>query len=44
MKKLGIVLIIVGIAISVITGISFKEEETVVEIGDIEITRKKKGK
>ena len=41
MKKLGIALIIIGIVITIFTGITFKKEETVAEIGDIEITREK---
>ncbi len=41
MKKLGIVLIILGIVISVFSGITFKQEESIVEIGDFEITREK---
>lgn len=41
MKKLGIVLIILGIVISVFSGITFKQEESIVEIGDVEITREK---
>jgi len=39
MKKLGILLIIVGIAITIFSGISFKTEESVVEIGEYEVTR-----
>lgn len=41
MRKLGIVLVIVGIVISVFTGITVKQEESVVEIGEIEVTREK---
>lgn len=41
MKALGIVLIILGIVVTVFTGISFQEEESVAEIGDVEITREK---
>ncbi|MFO7923186.1 MAG: hypothetical protein R6U58_05800 [Bacteroidales bacterium] len=41
MKKFGIVLIILGIVISVFSGITFKQEESIVEIGDVEITREK---
>jgi hypothetical protein len=41
MRKFGIVLVIVGIVISVFTGITFKREESVVEIGDVEVTREK---
>jgi len=39
MKKLGILLIIIGIVITIFSGISFKTEESVVEIGDYEVTR-----
>jgi drug/metabolite transporter (DMT)-like permease len=39
MKKVGIVIIVVGILITVFTGISFKTEEDVVEIGEFELTR-----
>ena len=41
MKKIGIVLIILGIVISVFSGITFKQEESIVEIGDMEVTREK---
>jgi len=41
MKKAGIVIIVVGILITVFTGISFKTEEEVVEIGEFELTREK---
>ncbi len=41
MKKFGIVLIILGIVISVFSGITFKQEESIVEIGDMEVTREK---
>lgn len=39
MKKIGIVLIIIGIVVTIFSGISFQKEESVVEIGDYEITR-----
>jgi drug/metabolite transporter (DMT)-like permease len=39
MKKAGIVIIVVGILITIFTGISFKTEEEVLEIGDYELTR-----
>ncbi len=41
MKKFGITLIILGIVISVFSGITFTQEEEIVEIGDIEVTREK---
>lgn len=39
MKKLGIALVVIGIVISLFTGISFRKEESLVEIGDYEITQ-----
>ncbi len=39
MKKLGIGLIILGIVVTIFSGISFKKEETVVEAGEFELTR-----
>ena len=39
MKKIGVILIVVGIAITIFSGIAFKTEEKVLEVGDIEITR-----
>ena len=41
MKKIGIILIILGIVISVFSGITFRQEEEILEIGDIEVTREK---
>ena len=41
MKKIGIILIILGIVISVFSGITFRQEENIVEIGDVEVTREK---
>ncbi len=41
MKKLGIGLIIIGIVITIFSGIAFKTEESVVEIGEFEVTREK---
>ncbi|ASB49656.1 hypothetical protein [Alkalitalea saponilacus] len=41
MKKIGIILIIIGILITIFTGISFKTEEDVVEIGEFAITQEK---
>ena len=42
MKKVGIVIIVVGILITIFTGISFKTEEEIVEIGEFELTREEK--
>ncbi|MFW5793679.1 MAG: hypothetical protein ACOCWC_05295 [Bacteroidota bacterium] len=41
MKKIGIILIIIGIAITILSGISLKTEEKVLEIGNVEITHEK---
>ncbi|TVR69518.1 MAG: hypothetical protein EA408_12500 [Marinilabiliales bacterium] len=41
MKKFGIALIILGIVITVFSGITFKQEESIVEIGDVEVTRER---
>ncbi len=41
MKKFGIVLIILGIVITVFSGITFHQEESIVEIGDVEVTRER---
>jgi hypothetical protein len=42
MKKTGIVILIIGVLIAVITGITFITKEKVVDIGEIQITRDKK--
>ncbi len=39
MKIAGIILVIAGIFILIFTGISFKQEETVLDVNDYEITR-----
>ncbi len=39
MKKVGIIIIVVGILITIFTGISFRTEEEIVEIGDYELTQ-----
>lgn len=41
MKKIGVTLVIIGIVITIFSGISFKREESLIEIGDYEITREK---
>jgi hypothetical protein len=41
MKKIGIALVVAGLVISIFTGISFRKEESLLEIGDYEITREK---
>ena len=42
MRKAGIVLIIVGIIITIITSISFFTKEKVLDIGKVEITKDQK--
>ncbi len=39
MRKIGIALIVIGIVVTIFSGISFQREESVVEVGDYEITR-----
>ena len=39
MKKLGIAFFVIGIVIKIFSGIAFQREDTLVEIGDYEITR-----
>lgn len=39
MKKAGIIILIIGLLITIFTGIKFVTKERVVEIGGIEITR-----
>lgn len=41
MKTIGIILIVAGVAITIFTGVSFQQEESVVEIGDLEVTQEK---
>jgi hypothetical protein len=42
MKKTGIIVLIIGLAFTVITGLSFFTREKVVDIGALEISAKKK--
>jgi hypothetical protein len=42
MKKLGIALIIVGIVVALITGISFFTKKKVLDVGKVEITKDEK--
>jgi hypothetical protein len=42
MKKVGIVILIAGLLITVFTGVKFVTKEKVIEIGEIEVTRDKK--
>lgn len=39
MKKIGIILIVVGILMMVFTGFSFEKQEKVVDIGNLEINK-----
>jgi hypothetical protein len=41
MKKVGIIIIIIGLAITIFTAFTFFTKEKVVDIGAIEITRDK---
>ncbi len=41
MKTLGIVLIVLGVAALIYTGFSYTTEETVAEVGPIEVTAEK---
>jgi hypothetical protein len=41
MKKAGIILLIIGLAITLFTGLSFVTREKVVDIGELEISAKK---
>jgi uncharacterized membrane protein len=41
MKPLGIILIVVGIALMIITGINVTREEKVVDLGKVEINKEK---
>ncbi len=41
MKKAGIVILIIGLLITITTGIKFITKEKVLEIGELEITRDK---
>lgn len=42
MKKIGIVLLVIGLIITIITGISFFTKEKVLDVGNIEITKDEK--
>ena len=41
MKKVAIIIILIGLALTIFTAITFFTKEKVVEIGKIEITREK---
>lgn len=42
MRLFGILLIILGIAMMVFTGISFQKEEKVIDLGAVEVNKKEK--
>jgi hypothetical protein len=42
MKRTGIIVLIMGLAITVFTGFNFMTREKVVDLGDLEITQNKK--
>lgn len=41
MKKVGIIVMVVGLAITLITGFSFVTREKVVDLGDLQVSRNK---
>lgn len=41
MKKVGIVIMVVGLVITLITGFSFVTREKVVDLGDLQVSRDK---
>lgn len=41
MKKSGIIVIVLGILLTVFSGISLKKEDTIVEVGNVELTQEK---
>lgn len=41
MKKVGIIIILIGLGLTIFTAITFFTREKVVEIGNLEITRNK---
>jgi drug/metabolite transporter (DMT)-like permease len=42
MKKIGLVVIVIGIALAVFTGFDFFTREKIVDVGSVEITADKK--
>jgi uncharacterized membrane protein len=42
MKNLGIVILVIGLIITLITGFNYVTKEKVVDVGDVEITMNKK--
>lgn len=41
MRKAGIIILVVGLIVTMITGFNYVTKETIVEIGDLEITTDK---
>ena len=41
MKILGIIIFVLGLLFTIYTGLDIKTEESVVELGDLEVTREK---
>ncbi|MFW5687497.1 MAG: hypothetical protein ACOCXV_01085 [Bacteroidota bacterium] len=39
MKVLGIILIVLGLLFAIFTGVTFQQEEPVLEIGNVEVTQ-----
>jgi hypothetical protein len=42
MKKVGIIILIIGLVVTIVTGLSFVTKEKVVDIGKLEISADKK--
>jgi hypothetical protein len=42
MKKVGIIILIIGLVVTIVTGLSFVTREKVVDIGKLEISADKK--
>jgi Ca2+/H+ antiporter len=42
MKRAGIILLVIGLVITLVTGISFFTKEKVVDLGKVEISKKEK--
>ena len=39
MKVVGIIIIVLGLLLTIFTGVSFRTEETLVEVGEFELTQ-----
>jgi hypothetical protein len=42
MKRAGIILIIIGLVVTIITGVSFFTKEKVLDLGKVEVTKNEK--